>query len=565
MKAMLKSYWDILKRVDNKTTIYKLFSLAWKKPIFSLLFLVVCHLSFAQVAPRVKTVLDSTTIKIGEQLNYKINVETDTTAIVVFPEAKTFGALEVIESMPIDTIPGLNKHRLIKEYGLTQFDSGNYTIPKLEVLVNNKSYFTDSLKVRVNDIAVDTTQQKMYDIKPIVEVNKSYTDWWKYVLLVIAVLAVIGALVYWFVFRKKPLTEEEKVALLPPFDRAMLELKKLEESKYLIQSEYKQYYSELTDIVRAYLEEDVNISALESTTDELITKLELLKDSGNLKIDDGTLTQFKRILQTADLVKFARSRPEIRAADADRKAIEEIVIKTKEAIPEPTEEELQQTQEYQEELERKKKRRKIIYTALAAVFLMIISSGIATAYYGFEYVKDTVLGHPTKELLEGEWIASDYGFPIVSVKTPKVLVRQKIPIPAEVKAQIKDMQFFGYTSRIGLFSMIVGSVTYVDGVKIDMEQAIEGALNNMEKAGATNLVTKQEEFVSANGIKGIKTFGSGKFKVPETGQMIPGEYVLLVFGGNNFQQNVVLNWKKGDSYADEIVKRVLRSVEVKTE
>jgi hypothetical protein len=106
---MLKSYWDILKRVDNKTTIYRLFSLAWKKPIFSLLFLVVCHLSFAQVTPRVKTVLDSTTIKIGEQLNYKINVETDTTAIVVFPEAKTFGALEVIESMPIDTISGFKQ------------------------------------------------------------------------------------------------------------------------------------------------------------------------------------------------------------------------------------------------------------------------------------------------------------------------------------------------------------------------------------------------------------------------------------------------------------------------
>ncbi len=562
---MLKSYWDILKHVDKKLTVHTLLFTTFKKLAFFMLALLFVNTAVAQITPKLKTSIDSTTIKIGEQLNYNINIETDTTASVVFPETKTFGPLEVIESYPIDTIPGLNKHRLIKKYGLTQFDSGNYTIPRLQVLIDNKTYFTDSLTIRVNDVAVDTTQQKMYDIKPIVQVSKSYSDWWKYLLIIIGILGVIGGLVSWFVFRKKPLTEEEKVAMLPPFDRAMLELKKLEESKYLIQSEYKQYYSELTDIVRAYLEEDVNISALESTTDELITKIELLKDSGNLKIADETINQFKRILQTADLVKFARSKPEMRAADADRKAIEEIVIKTKEAIPEPTEEELQQTIEYQEEQERKKKRRKIIYTAIAGVVILFLSAGAATTYFGLEYVKDTVLGHPTKELLEGEWIASDYGFPIVSVKTPKVLVRQDIPLPAEARAQIKEMQFFGYDSKIGLFTIVVGSTTYNQGVEIDLQNAINGALSNMEKAGATNLITKQEEFISANGIKGIKTFGSGKFKVPETGEMIPGKYVLLVFGGKNFQQNVILSWKRGDDYADQIVERVLRTVEVKTE
>ncbi|XLS29040.1 hypothetical protein ACJD0Z_17805 [Flavobacteriaceae bacterium M23B6Z8] len=519
----------------------------------------------AQKDPRLKISIDSTKIDIGEQLNYQIDVEVDTTDLVVFPEAKLFGALEVIESYDADTIPGLQKHRIIKKYGLTQFDSGTYTIPRLAVLINDKSYLTDSLTVRINDIAVDTTKQKMYDIKPIVEVKKSYSDWWKYLLVVLGILLLAGALLYWFVFRKKPLTEEEKVAMLPPFDRAMIELKKLEESKYLIQSEYKQYYSELTDIVRAYLEEDVHISALESTTDELITKLELLKDSGNLKIDNETIVQFRRILQTADLVKFARSKPEMRTADADRKAIEEIVIKTKEAIPEPTEEELQQTKEYQEELERKKKRKKIVIASIIGACILFIAGGIATAYYGVGYVKDTILGHPTKELLEGEWIASDYGFPIISVETPKVLVRQSVPVPPEAQATIDEMQFFAYQSKIGLFSLAVSSVSYVDGIEVNLQSAIEGALGNMEKAGAKNLVTKQEEFISSNGIKGIKTFGSGKFKVPETGEFLPGQYVLLTFGGKNFQQIVIATWKEDDDYADQIVERILRSVAVKTE
>lgn len=536
-----------------------------KRFLFSMLLSFVFLSLNAQQNPRLKTSIDSTTINIGEQINYQIDVEVDTTDLVVFPEAKLFGAMEVIQAYDADTIPGLQKHRLIKKYGLTQFDSGTYTIPRLAVLINDKSYLTDSLTVRVNDIAVDTTKQKMFDIKPIVEVKKRYSDWWKYVLAVLGILLLIGGLVYWFVFRKKPLTEEEKVALLPPFDRAMIELKKLEESKYLIQSEYKQYYSELTEIVRAYLEEDVHISALESTTDELITKLELLKDSGNLKISDDTLAQFKRILQTADLVKFARSKPEMRSAEGDRKAIEEIVIKTKEAIPEPTEEELQQTLEYQEELERKKKRKKIVIASIIGACVLFISGGIATAYFGLEYVKDTILGHPTKELLEGEWIASDYGFPIISVETPKVLVRQPISIPPEAKSKLDEMQLFAYQSSIGLFSVAVSSVTYVEGVETNLQAGINGALSNMEKAGAKNLVTKQEEFVSANGIKGIKTFGSGKFKIPESDEFLPGKYVLLTFGGKNFQQIMIATWKEDDTYADKIVERILRSVAVKTE
>ena len=137
-------------------------------------------------------------------------------------------------------------------------------------------------------------------------------------------------------FERKPLSEAEKEALLPPYDRALLELKKLDNSKYLIQDEYKQYYSELTDIVRSYLEEDVNVSALESTTDELIVKLEMMKDAGELNLDRDPINQFKSILQTADLVKFAKSKPPTNVALQDRKAVEHIVVKTHEAIPEPT-------------------------------------------------------------------------------------------------------------------------------------------------------------------------------------------------------------------------------------
>lgn len=273
-----------------------------------LLLLLLPTFGFSQTGPKVDAKVDTLAIKIGEQIQYKITVETDSTDVVFFPEGQTFSPLETVEAIMADTLKNDNKFILQKIYSLTQFDSGSYTIPPQRIAINEKPFFTDSFQVKVADVVVDTTKQKMYDIKPLIEVEKSTADTWLIALWVLLGLVVVGGLVYWFFLRKKPLTEEEKAAMLPPYDRAILELKKLENSRYLIQDEYKQYYSELTDIVRSYLEEDVHLSAMESTTSELIAKLEMLKDAGELKLEDDTIQQFQKILQTADLVKFAKSK-----------------------------------------------------------------------------------------------------------------------------------------------------------------------------------------------------------------------------------------------------------------
>tara|TARA_R110000796_G_scaffold183498_1_gene299900 strand:+ start:31781 stop:33439 length:1659 start_codon:yes stop_codon:yes gene_type:complete len=531
-------------------------------------FIYLFFLSFnglSQTRPSISSGVDVDSIKIGEQLNFIINVQADSTDQVIFPEGQTFSPLEMVEAFATDTVRENAKITLIKKYALTQFDSGSYTLPQQKVLINEKSFLTDSLKIAVNTILVDTIAQQMYDIKDIINVDKKTSLPWKWIIGIVLVLALIGGLLYWFVWRKKKLTEEEKVALLPPYDRAMLELKKLENSKYLIQDEYKQYYSELTGIVRSYLEEDVHISALESTTDQLIEKLELLKDAGNLKLDNETLFQFKRILQTSDLVKFAKSRPETSVAEEDRKSIEHIVTKTKEAIPPPTEEELLQREEYLEELARKKQRNKVIITIVTAAAVIIMSTVGAITYFGFEYVKDTILGHPTKELLEGEWIASSYGFPPVHVETPKVLLRQNIELTPELKANIKAVQAFMYRSSIGLFTVGVSSTTLTQQVEPNTEQSIDFIIKNLESQGTKNIITKTEEFTTITGVKGVKTYGTGKFTVPESKELVNGKYTILTFGGKGFQQQVILTWLENDQYAQDIVDRILTTVDVKTE
>lgn len=523
------------------------------------------HLS-AQESPTLKTTVDTTYIKIGEQIRWTVTVDVDTTAQVIFPEGQTFSPLETVEAFATDTTRKKDRLTLQKIYALTQFDSGAYKLPSQRIEINGTGFMTDSMVINVATIPVDTLNQKMYDIKPLINVEKSNTEIWKYLGIGILVLLILGGLFYWFVIRKKPLSEEEKVALLPPYDRALLELKRLENSKYLIQDEYKQYYSELTAIVRSYLEEDAHVTAMESTTEQLIEKLELLRDAGELKLDDDTIQQFQQILQTADLVKFAKNKPTSMVAEQDRKLVEQIVVKTHDALPEPTEDELLEQEEYKEELERKQKKKKVLIAITSLVAILLIATTIAGIRLGFGYLKDSVFGHPTKELLEGEWVRSSYGFPPIQIETPQVMVRQEVKLPPESKAAIADIQAFGYTSPIGLFTVAVTSITLNQkDAEPDFDKTIEQILSNFEVQGAKNIITKQEEFSTISGVKGVKVFGSAEFLMPQSKEALKGEYTVLLFGGKGFQQYVILTWLEDDAYAKEIVTRILASVEVKTE
>ena len=530
-----------------------------------IVFILSLTSTIAQSTPSLSSEADTTQIRIGEQIQFKITVEADTTSVVFFPEGQTFSPLETVESFLSDSTRSKDRIRLQRTYALTQFDSGIYIIPTQRIEIDGKGYFTDSVMVAVGDVPVDTLTQKMYDIKPIIEVEKSYAGLWKTILWVLLALLLIGCFVYFYFFRKKKLTEEEKEAMLPPYDRALLELKKLENSKYLIQDEYKKYYSELTAIVRSYLEEDANISALESTTRQLIEKLEMLKDSGELKLKEDTIRQFQKILQTADLVKFARSKPPTSQAEDDRKAVETIVMKTKEALPEPTEEELLQQKEYQEELARIRRKKKIIRLAAAALALVLISTAGLTAYYGPKYVWDTVTRHHTKRLLESEWVQSTYGYPPVLIETPEVLVRQDPYLSPDKMAEVKELHNFIYSSEDGLFLVGTSSKVLLEAKEPDFAQSLEVALEEFESLGARNIITKEEVFTTVGGVKGVKIYGSGNFTEPGSGDKIRGQYTILMFGGNGFQQQLMLSWEEGDIYAEEIIERILSTFDVKTE
>ena len=545
-----------------------------RKVFLSLLFILYSFFSFAQV----KTEIDTTKIRIGEQINYKIKVEADSSLLVVFPEGQTFSPLESVEASKIDTTKKEGNFLLSRLYKLTQFDSGSYTIPRQKIIIGDKPFFTDSLRVDVNTVQVDTTKQKLYDIKPIIEVEKSSGNWWKWLLVILAVVALVAFLLWWFIWRQKPLTEEEEIALLPPYDRAKLALKKLDESQYLIRSEVKEYYSELTLVIRKYLDEKVYDRSLESTTDELITRLRLLREGNQFDFSKDTLKNLETILKRADLVKFAKSDPDTALIEMDRATIEKEVESVKAVLPEPTEEEKLLDQQYKDEQERKKKRKKIILTVAISLFLLIATFVGFGIKYGFGYVKDTIVGHESKELLEGEWVESAYGFPPVNIETPRVLKRVEVELPEEMASQMA-ITSFAYGTMLDIFSVSITTTSLKvpqqqqqqqqsqsqeedEKPTFDILKVSEETIKKFEEEGVTDISVKREQFITPNAAEGLKTFGTLTVNIPNTDQKINGEYALFVFANKNVLQQIVITWPKEDTYADDTVKRIIDSIEL---
>jgi cbb3-type cytochrome oxidase subunit 3 len=518
-------------------------------------FILVAAGTSAQVTSSV----DTTQIRIGEELKYSVWVEADTTDIVVFPEGQTFLPLEVIESYKIDTTYDQARYRLIKKYGLTQFDSGSYPIPVQKIFIKERVVLTDSFQIEVRDVPVDTTKQKMFDIKPPIEVESPPFNFTNLLLWLLPVF-IIAVLVYVFFRRKKKREEAERQ--LPPYEEAMVALKNLDDSTLLKEQRSKEFYSQLTEIVKRYLDREVDDAALESTSDELIGRLQLHKDAGHFDFDSETIRKLDAVLKRADLVKFAKMNQAEGQAMADRGVIEEIINETKEVIPEPTEEELLRNEEYLEQQKRKRRNRRVIIGIAIGFLALVITAGVLISTYGLSYLKDNIIGHPTKELSEGRWIRSEYGIPAVIIETPRVLVRTQLPMPEEAETAFRSNETFAYGSMIGNLYVMVNTVVLNGDSAVDPDRALDGGLNNLESQGASNLVVKKESFATEKGIEGLRAHGT--FTVGSSGQENgrKQQYEYIIFGQKNALQQVVITYSEDDRYAEAVVQRIINSIEI---
>jgi hypothetical protein len=521
-----------------------------QKHFWSVVVFFSTTLLFAQVQWKV----DTTQIRIGEQILYEIS--TPSQSKVQFPQLKldSLKHIEIVQDFPIDTL----KNRLYKKYLLTSFDSGQYTIPAQEVFISNQRFLTDSILIQVGTVAVDTTKQGLFPIKPIYKAPPK--TWHEYLYLLwwlLGILLLIG-LIWWLAFRSKKMIQWKPKVVLTPFDIALNQLKVLDEKNLIGQQKIKEYYTELTDIVRNYIEQDVKISAMEITSDELIRILKKTNKYKKLGISRDQINHLELFLHNADLVKFAKAKPELETLKSDRSFAEIVLKELKTVVSKP---ELDENgnpiiQMQMEEIQVKTTRKRRLTGVAIGLAILFFVGGATVWYYGIQYVKDTIVGHPSKELLEGNWYRNSYGYPAVSMESPVVLKAIELPFPEQVKQQALSLSNFAYGSLMSDFYILVMTMEFNPQIEFDMEKGLQGAVSTIQmNKGVTDM---KYDFVDTqlDGMAGKEIVGTLKANGKD---MIYHQYMFN--NGNDIQQIVVVR-TRGDSYAEKIEKRMVESIKL---
>ena len=259
--------------------------------------------------PELITSVDSNEMLIGDHLSLNILVSHGKEQQILWPFwLDSLGGFEVISVSPIDSMPRGEQMEEIQELILTTFDSGMYQIPALPILYTEGGdtfrIESDPYLIEVHGVAVDTAQA-IKPIKTLLDAPLTFREILPWLVVGVLALLIIGGLLYWFVFRKKPepVFTGPPPPKIPPHEIAMRKLAQLEQKKLWQEGSIKAYYVELTEILREYLEGRYHVPALESTTDEIIAGLSA-KD-----IPGHQFKQLKDLLVRADFTKFAKLRP----------------------------------------------------------------------------------------------------------------------------------------------------------------------------------------------------------------------------------------------------------------
>lgn len=276
----------------------------------ALLLMLCIGTSMVHAQTTINTQYDAKQIMVGDQLRMFITVDKDKNDQLQWATIPdTFNSLEIVERGKIDTIKGTDDNiiRYKQKLLITGFDSGAFTVPSFQFAVkpansDTRVLSSDSLALLVQTVAVDTTQP-FKEIKNIREAEYTWLDYKEYIIGGGAGLLVIALIIAYILLRKKKGPIIPKKPKETPYEKALRLLSELDAQQLWQNDKVKEYYVELTDILRNYIEEQYNMAALELTSDELLASM---RQERVLKVNRKLI---KPVLQTADLAKFAKAKP----------------------------------------------------------------------------------------------------------------------------------------------------------------------------------------------------------------------------------------------------------------
>ena len=314
-----------------------------KKKVLYIISLVLLLQVSAATAQNVilNAKLDTFAMRIGEQTRARLELSIDSGYNVVLPELekeKLVEGIEILESKEYSQNVDGGRKKYIQEYLITSFDSTRYEIPPFEVVVDKDTFASNRLILDVYSVEIDTANiNNIAGPAEVVDVQLTWEEVRDAIYLAIILILVAVALVMTTIslIKNKPIIRIVKVKpKLPSHVIAINRIDEIRNNESLsAEGNEKEYYTQLTDVLREYMHDRFGIDAQEMTTSEIIDELLKIKDKESIK-------ELKEILEVADLVKFAKMKPDERENRLNMTNAIDFVNETKNAeeqIVQPTE------------------------------------------------------------------------------------------------------------------------------------------------------------------------------------------------------------------------------------
>jgi hypothetical protein len=282
------------------------------------LFLVALLVAVGLRAQQADAVLSPSEILIGEQavLTLSVSYEKGKIPGIVFPlyGDTIVSKVEIVRATAPDTLEmadDIAQTRIEQKLYLTSWDTGYYAIPPLEISVNGEKQLTEAFLLTVKTVEIDTTAG-IKESEDIYEVDVTLADYlqayWYYPAGALGLLAILAATLLVIRARKKRQRDKPEPEIIEPTrpaDEIALEaLNRIKEERIYKQGKIKAYHTEVTDVLRDYLEVVYQIPAHELTSNQILSRL---RYAGLTEAESRYL---REVLNRADMVKFAKDQPE---------------------------------------------------------------------------------------------------------------------------------------------------------------------------------------------------------------------------------------------------------------
>lgn len=488
----------------------------------------------------VRSEVDTTSIKVGEQFSYEIIIESDNFLEINFPETFNFSPFTIADEFPSDTNYLKSKKIISKKFNLTHFDQGSFSINPQKLDIGDKIYTTEKIDIDVLTIKVDTVSKKFFDIKEIKFTDDPNSSIFK--IITPLALFILGCFVLFFIYRSYKKLKSLEFFFQTPFEKAVLSLQEIEKSKLDNQKDLKEFYTRLIEIVKRYFEDDsIDPNAMESTSNQLINKLNLLKASKKINLSDNTISSLAEVLENSDLVKFARLEMDQNTITSDQIKIKEIISSTKKSIP--NNEEMDNEKRRQEEVRflNKLKNKKIRYIISSAITIILTISSIVIFLFGAPKSIESITFNSDKKLLNQDWVESVYTEFNLRLQTPDALVRSSDSLS-------NDLNYISKNESI--------SISLYVKTKTENQDVLNDLLEDFQIRNFKNVITKEEQLELGDGNKANKIFGSFN----DNNINAKKNYSVIIFDFNNNLLFLEMIFEIENNIQSQIIDKVLNSL-----